>query len=134
LADGGQDRISLQTIKGKVGYKIVKFVILTTDPSGDTWEHIVKIYNTKQTSVDNTIDFTDPNLLAVGYISQNDTLRGGFSQYIFDSMVFNQDIYITQVDEAAGNQGCNYYIDLEVIPLTEQGAEYTTIKDLRSNA
>ena len=131
LADGGQDRIRLQTIKGKVGYRIVKFVILTTTPSGDTWEHVVKVYTEKQTTINNEINFTDSSLLAVGYISQNDTLRGGFSQYIFDNMVFNQDIYVTQVDEAAGSQACNYYLELEVIPLDDAGAEYTTLKDLR---
>jgi len=131
LADGGQQRIRLQTIKGKVGYKIIKFAIMTTNPSEDTWEHIVKVYTEEQTTVDNEINFTDSSLLAVGYISQNYTLRGGFSNYIFDNHIFNQDIYVTQVDEAAGNQACNYYLELEVIPLDDAGAEYTTLKDLR---
>ena len=131
LADGGQDRIRLQTIKGKVGYKIVKFQIIGSTPGADTQESLVKIYKTEQSSVTGTVNFTDTDLLACaiwqlreapGY-SLNETV-------IFDSEIFNQDIYISHND-VGGSEDCNYYLELEVIPLDDAGAEYTTLKDMR---
>jgi len=43
----------------------------------------------------------------------------------------NQDIYITNYDGTSANT-LNYYLELEVIPLDDSGAEYTTLKDMRS--
>jgi len=132
LADGGQDRIRLSTIKGKVGYKIVKLAAIGRDTGSSIMEHTVKIYKTKQTSIDNTVDFTDSDLLAVDYIQGGAgvTAWSGSSVIIFDNEVFNQDIYITQED-THGSSPCNYYLELEVIPLDDAGAEYTTLKDMR---
>jgi len=132
LADGGQDRIRLQTIKGKVGYRITKFQVVPTDPGAAIGEHIVKIYKTEQSTVDNIIDFTDSDLLAAAALS---THSGNllFNQVIiFDNQIFNQDIYITHNDRAA-TAACNYYFELEVIPLDDAGAEYTTLKDMRTS-
>jgi len=134
LADGAQDRIRLSTIKGKVGYRVTKFQILRQVPTSSI-DHVVKIFNEKQTTVPTssaTIDLTDSTLLAVAALSGT-----AFGEYdttiIFDNEIFNQDIFVTHTDND-GSDACNYYIELEVITLTEQGAEYTTIKDLRSNA
>ena len=44
LAHGGQDRIRLSTIKGKVGYRIKKFQLMPQDANEDT-EHVMKIYS-----------------------------------------------------------------------------------------
>ena len=132
LADGGQDRIRLSTIKGKVGYKIVKLEAIGKDPGTGVMEHILKIYKTKQTTVDNTVDFTDSDLLGVIYINnQGEAHYSGSSIIIFDNEVFNQDIYITHED-TQDTLPCNYYFELEVIPLDDAGAEYTTLKDMRS--
>ena len=131
LADGGQDQIRLQTIKGKVGYKITKFQIIGAEPGQQHMEHTVKIYKNEQSTIDNAIDFTDSSLLGVAYIQ--DSHSGDYPSsldIIFDTEVFNQDIYVTHED-TAGSQPCNYYIELEVIPLDDAGAEYTTLKDMR---
>ena len=46
---------------------------------------------------------------------------------------FNQDIFVSNVAGAGqASTGVNYYLELEVIPLDEAGAEYTTLKDMRS--
>jgi len=132
LADGAQDRIRLQTIKGKVGYRITKFeVIPTLMGTGGAKESTLMIWKTLQSSVSTsvaTVDFTDSDLLAVAfYKSQDATFQW---QVIFDNEVFNQDIYITHTN-TDGSVACNYYIELEVIPLDDAGAEYTTLKDLR---
>jgi len=131
LADGGQDRIRLQTIKGKVGYKLTKFQLMPQEPGEEHHEHTVKIYKSEQTTVNNTINFTDSDLLAAGYYQDAASQDNPSSMdIIFDTEIFNQDIYITGVD-TVGSVPINYYIELEVIPLDDSGAEYTTLKDMR---
>jgi len=131
LAHGGQDHIRLQTIKGKVGYRILKFETMFQSPGQASPEHVVKIYKTKQTTITSLVDFTDLDLLAVSLYLESSNAWYGRTHTIFDNEIFNQDIYVTQKDAGADSQSCNYYIELEVIPLDDAGAEYTTLKDLR---
>jgi len=136
LANGGQDRIRLKTMKGKVGYKIIKFEIIPNFPGGATQESVVQIWKTEIASVPTSsalIDFTDSDLLAAAYYVQYGLPAQGQNTFvaIFDNEVVNQDIYITHTDNDS-DVACNYYIELEVIPLDDAGAEYTTLKDMRS--
>ena len=133
LAHGGQDRIRLQTIKGKVGYRIVKFELVTASPGQASPEHVMKIYKTEQATPDALVNFTDSDLLAVGLYLENSGAWYGRTHTIFDNEIFNQDIYISQKDAGAGTLSCNYYLELEVIPLDDAGAEYTTLKDMRQS-
>jgi len=90
LAATGQERIRLQTIKGKVGYRIVKFELITQEPGETAVEHVLKIYKSNQTTVDNTIDFSDSDLLAAGYYMDGPSSNTpGFLSVIFDSEIFN---------------------------------------------
>jgi len=140
LANSAQDRIRLQTIKGKVGYKIAKFELMTHIPAdaNDT-EHIVMIWKSARTTTElgNTTtaqpDFTVSDLLAVGVNIQDVTGSGHgyWTSSIFDNEIFNQDIYISARDVGGTAVACNYYLELEVIPLDDAGAEYTTLKDMR---
>jgi len=132
LAHGGQDRIRLSTIKGKMGYKIIKFQVIQEEPGEDNVELTMKIYKTKQTTINNTVNFTDSDLLAVNYYQAAGTTYPHASRIIFDNEIFNQDIYITVNDIAGGSKSGNYYLELEVMDLSEMGAEYTTLKDLRA--
>jgi len=131
LADGGQDRIRLQTIKGKVGYRITKFQLMPYDGGNVNQESTVKIYRNKQSTIDGLVNFTDSDLLAAGYLENTSgaNYTGVPLVVIFDNTLFNQDIYVTHKDTSSGT--CNYYIELEVIPLDDAGAEYTTLKDMR---
>jgi len=132
LADGGQERIRLSTMKGKVGYKIVKFQVIGDLPGAQGMEHVVKIYKSKQSTIDGTVNFSDNTLLGVAYIQDHDNVAYPTSMdVIFDREMVNQDIYITQVDTDTA-RACNYYLELEVIPLDDKSAEYTTVKDLRT--
>ena len=133
VADGGQDRISLHTIQGKVGYRIVKFQLLGVD-SNTSYENVTKIYLIEQSTINGDIDFTDPTVLAAGIYQQNSVGQAYplDSIIIFDNKIVNQDIYVT-CKNAEGNEDINYYIELEATSLTDMGAEYTTIKDLRAN-
>jgi len=136
LADGGQDRIRLSTIKGKVGYRIAKFRLFPNQPGQQTVENTLMIWNTEQASVSLTaavVDFTDSNLLGVGTFHETHADNLVTTDIVvFDREIFNQDIYITHTDTSGGAIPCNYYLELEVIPLDDAGAEYTTLKDLRS--
>ena len=132
LDDDKQDRIRLQTIKGKVGYRIKKFQAML-NAFGDA-EMILKIYTSAQATNTAEINFTDNQLLGAAMISGD--LVGEHNTedivIIFDNTIFNQDIYITARGDDSG-QPTNYYLELEVIPLDDAGAEYTTLKDFRQS-
>ena len=135
LADGGQERIRLSTIQGKVGYRIVKFQIFPNNPGTQSGEYVMKTYKVKQTTINNVVDFSDPTLLAASYYTDQNapSTTPGEIVTVFDQEVFNQDIYITYID-TDGSESTNYYLELEIIPLTDQGAEYTTMKDIRTQS
>ena len=128
ILHGGQNRIRLQTIKGKVGYRIVKFQVIQLEPGQVNVELTMKIYRHQQTTINNTVNFSDSDLLAVNYY-QSEKPR---VEIIFDNEIFNQDIYLTLDDISGEDDAGNYYLELEVIPLDDSGAEYTTLKDMRS--
>ena len=132
LADGGQDRIRLQTIKGKVGYRISKFQLMGPDNNTD-FEVVLKIYK-KSTTPSTDINFTDTDLLAAG-IAGEDSSRSILNEpvIIFDTEIFNQDIYITNKGHD-NTAAINYYIELELIPLASDEAAITTVKAMRGTA
>ena len=135
LANNGQDRIRLQTIKGKVGYRIVKLDIMTNNPGTQDFETVIKIYKEEQTTVTGAVNFTDSSLLAAATAS-GDATSNNYPTHItiiFDTEIFNQDIYISHESLLSPNPACNYYLELEVIPLDDAGAEYTTLKDMRQS-
>jgi hypothetical protein len=131
LADGGQDRIKLSTIKGKVGYRIIKFQVMPNNLNS-SGEACMKIFKSEQSSATFLFDFTDTDLLAAAYYTVNVSADSYPEDHhvIFDNQIVNQDIYITHKNN--DNVSMNYYIELEVIPLDDKGAEYTTVKDLRT--
>jgi hypothetical protein len=132
LQDGGQDQIRLSTKKGKVGYRIIKFQVMGYEPGITTQESVVMAWKTEQSSVVGVVDFSDADLLATGLLMLHDSSAYQFTtDVIFDHQIVNQDIYITHKDVDTG-QPCNYYLEMEVIPLSDMGAEYTTIKSLRA--
>jgi len=134
LADGAQERIPLSTKDGSVGYKIVKFQILSEEPGQQHAEHTVKIYKTSQSSINNNVNFTDSDLLGVAYYQ--DSSGGDFVsslEVIFDNEIFNQDIYVT-AEDTAGAQPINYYIELEQMKLDHTQNMSATLKAIRGSA
>ena len=134
LTDGGQNRIRLSTKKGKIGYRIVKFQVIQKSPGAAHSEAVVKIYKILQTSIDALIDFSDGNLLAVAMWQKSDSVTySGSETIIFDQEIFNQDIYAT-LDHASGHTDpVNYYLELEMINLTDNAAAVSTLRDIRLN-
>jgi len=136
LADGGQDRISLGTIKGKVGYKIVKFEIIDAAPGTLNTENVVKIYKASQSTIDGVVDFTDSGLLGVAFwvFNASNPAYSTTQAVIFDNEIFNQDIYISQKEVSANANKCNYYIELEQFTLASDEATVATLRDIRTES
>ena len=131
LADDAQDTILLSTKKGEVGYRIIKLQVIGTDPRTVNAEQTLKIYKESQSTIGSTIDFSDNRLLACAYYeSENTTASSTDTTIIFDREIFNQDIYVTNY----GSSATNYYLELEVIRLSEDQAMVATLKDIRNNS
>jgi len=134
LADGAQEQISLATIKGKVGYRIVKLEIMHDEPGQQHAEHTVKIYKSEQTTIDNNVNFSDSDLLAAAYLADNpDQAYPASTIIVFDQEIFNQDIYVT-AEDTTGARGINYYLELEQFTLASDEATVATLKDIKLNA
>jgi len=133
IADGGQDTIVLHTNDGSTGYRIVKFQTIGQEPGVTPLESVCKIYKVSQTAITGTIDFSDNTLLAVSsYARHEDVLASGESEIIiFDSEIFNQDIYVTAFD-TIGALPTNYYLELEQLKLNIDENTVSTLKDIRN--
>ena len=103
------------------------------NPGQDTAEHVVKIYKTSQ-SVDAIIDFSDNRLLAAAiYFGNSNPNYPQDTIIIFDGEVFNQDIYITHLEDNYNNP-VNYYIELEQMTLDLNENTVAPLKDIRNVA
>ena len=132
IADDAIETVPLSTPDGSIGYRIVKFQVLANDPAGTSSESTVKIYSVPQTSATGTIDFSDNTMLAAAYYdNSNNPAYNEPGVVIFDNMTFNQDIYITHLEQT-GSQPVNYYIELEQIKLDLGENTVATLKDIRN--
>ena len=135
IAHNTVKQVRLSTNNGLTGYKIVKFNLINKNIGDVDYSAVVKVYTREQDSVDNDVDFTDPTLVAVGYLTTDasSTIYPDDVVVIFDSLVFNQDIFVTcKQTGASGTDDCNYYLELEQVKLSENEATMATLKDMRS--
>ena len=134
MAPSSQDLIRLSTNNGLTGYKINKLQIITAAPGTATaTEFVVKVFAREQTSTTGTVDFSDGLLLAVAYETDDTTPSNPAGQIIiFDNMKFNQDIFVTAVDNSAGSSDVNYYLELEQFKLSTDEAAVVILKDMRA--
>ena len=135
IADGSSDIINLHTNTGATGYRIRKFQVIPAAPGSATdVEAVMKIYKVPQTAVTATVDFSDPTLLGCAYFQDEATQHNPTSMdVIFDTEIFNQDIYLTY-ESISGGQSMNYYIELEQIKLDMNENTVATLKDIRNIA
>jgi len=133
IADSGIETITLHTNTGTTGYKIKKLSIIPDKPVTAANECVIQIWKIPQTAASSDVDFSNNTLLAVGiYSNQTDTTYYPDDEtIIFDSEVFNQDIYITHKNET-GSRACNYYLELEVVKLDLVENTVATLKDIRN--
>jgi hypothetical protein len=133
LVNGGQDTILLSTRKGETGYRIRKFQAMGTSED-ENYEATIKLYSTFQSTVNISVDFSDTSLLgAILYGDQNSPATAAIQTIVFDQVIFNQDIYVT-FDAASASADMNYYLELEMISLTEDQAMVATLSDIRTNS
>jgi len=138
-ADGDVIEIRLATNDGLTGYKIVKLDGISTAPGTLDEEIIIQAFTTKNDEFGNArtasgnVNFDDPTLIGVCYFKDFATNDNAPSDHtiIFDSMTFNQNIYITVVDVRSSN-GANYYLELEQVKLSKDEAAVATLKDMRA--
>ena len=133
LANDTQDTISLHTNDGSIGYRIVKFQVIAELPGSTSYEQVLKIYKTSQSTSTGKIDFSDQTLLGAAYLvgnSSSNYIDG--VEIIFDNEIFNQDIYITQFSASSGSEGINYYIELEQVKLDLNANTVATLKNIRN--
>ena len=134
LATSGIETINLHTNNGMIGYRIVKLELMPTSPGKTTYENVFKIFTIPQTTVTGKIDFSDQTLLAVGYIANNsNNSTNAQSVVVFDNVIINQDIDITNIDrDDSATQGVNYHIELEQVKLSLDENTVATLKDIRN--
>jgi len=133
IADSAQDTVILHTNNGSTGYRITKFQLFNNDPGGNTTEHVVKIFKVSGKALTNLVDFSDNTLLAAAHIG-NSTQTYAYpplETVIFDTEIFNQDIYIVHRSEGTA-QPINYYIELEQVKLDLNESTVATLKDVRN--
>ena len=131
LAHEEQRTINLHTKDGKTGYKIVKFELMSKN-SNSNIESLTSIYTVKQATVGGNVDFDDVTLLAAGMRWQSTSQASVHeSTIIFDSSIFNQDIFISTYD-GTYNAPMNFYLELEQVDLTEDQALVAIVKNLRN--
>ena len=133
IVAGGQDTVVLHTNKGETGYRIFKFNLFSTSPSTIRTESTVKIYKVAQTSIDGAVDFSDNTLLGVAYLGNYEQAQYPTDTVVvFDTEIFNQDIYITHDGGDADSAPINYYIELEQFKLDLSESTVATLKDIRN--
>ena len=132
LPDGEQESIPLATIRGLIGYKIVKFDIMP-ESVNNAQISTVQIFSIRQGTRTTAIDFSDQTLLGVAVHQNNSSTAYPWSGGIFfDNIIFNQDIYITH-QETGATDSINWYIELAQMPLALDEATVATLKDIRNN-
>ena len=131
IANTGIETIRLSTNDGLTGYKVVKFQLMPVTPHNTPYENIVQVFTTEPGSASSTMDFTNPTLLAAGYTTGSSSTSNSEDMLtIFDNMIFNQDIYITNSAPDTATE-INFYLELEQIKLDLSEATVATLKDMR---
>jgi hypothetical protein len=130
---GTENRIRLKTIKGKIGYKINKFQIMSTTPGTNNVELIGQIFKTSQIgSIGTSVQFTNADLLAAVFYDR--ASNRSTQTIIFDNEKVNQDIFVNITDQSGNTIPANYYIELETMYLSDLESTQMTLKSLRTIA
>jgi hypothetical protein len=133
LASGAQERIRLQTIDGKKGYKIIKFQVFPGDPGSEHYEGTFKVYSVKQTVVDNNVSFSEQTLLASAYYQDDNAKHYNSSvDIVFDEVIFNQDIFVTYIGTDGATAAMNFYMELKRTNLDDVEASAVILKNFRN--
>jgi len=137
LADGGQTRIRLGTIRGEIGYRINKLEGFPSLPTTTDFESVLQVWSVKQDPVATEaplVDFSNSRLLgALFYTGMGSTYSANSDIVVFDNVTFNQDIFITHT-EGVSNFSFNYYLELEQVKLNLGESTVATLMDMRGDS
>ena len=125
LADGGEDEINLERQNVNLAYRIVKFVVFPNFPGTQDYESTLQVWRESQDSISTTtatVDFTDADLLAVGYFVEDKSATYGNPPgviAVFDNILFSRNIYVTHTSTISSSvdESMNYYLELEEVPV-----------------
>ena len=137
LESGEFDTITLHSNNGETGYRIVKFDVFPALPDNNH-ETVTKIYSVAGADVTTptlAIDFSDQILLGAAWYAFEGSGSGeatGYLNVVFDQMVFNQDIYVT--NKCGQGRAMNYYVELEQVKLKLDENTVATLKDIKNVA
>jgi hypothetical protein len=139
LSPGDVQTIRLSTNDGLTGYKINKFEVMQQTPGVGDVELVFQVFTSKLDETGSirtasaTVDFNDPTLVGVAVHRQDPNNNSTADRtVIFDTMKFNQDIYITLADAMTAVVDGNYYLELEQVKLSKDEATVATLKDMRA--
>jgi len=118
LIDGGQDEINLERQNVNLAYRILKFELMPNTPGAVAQESTVKVYREEQSSVDAVINFDDTDLIGAAFYAADIHQASNSNAIVvtFDNVLFSRNIYVTH-SETAATASCNYYIELEEVPV-----------------
>ena len=132
LPIGVEQQIDLKTLKGKVGYQIKQFQVISTTPGAVVSELVGKITKVKDPNIGPSINFTNSDLMAISYTQETTSSSGGSNQIIiFDNEITNQNMFITMTDSSGATVPTNYYLELETMALNDLQATQLTLKNIR---
>ena len=131
---GLQAKLNLRTIKGKVGYKVSKFQIMSQTAGSATGTFVAQIFKKDQTgAVSAVVDFSNPDLVAVVFANFSSSVNSPtYETIIFDNEMFNQNVFVTIQDPDGGTQECNYYVELEAKEINDLESTMLTLKNIRT--
>ena len=129
---GVEQQIDLKTLKGKVGYQIKQFQVISTTPGAVVSELVGKITKVKAPNIGPSINFTNSDLMAISYTQETTSSSGGSNQIIiFDNEITNQNIFVSISDAGSGTTPANYYIELETMALSDLETTKLTLQNIR---
>tara|TARA_B100000700_G_C14510549_1_gene608383 strand:- start:140 stop:571 length:432 start_codon:yes stop_codon:yes gene_type:complete len=130
IPNNGTVKLSLATNNGSIGYKLMKFQIMPVQ-SYNNYEITSKMFKTEPGTPSSDVDLSDNTIVAAAFSGLADGKYAGAKTVIMDRDVFNQDVYLTAVDNG-GSQDCNFYLELETMTLDQNENTLVTLKDIRN--
>tara|TARA_B100000700_G_C14552819_1_gene627369 strand:+ start:118 stop:549 length:432 start_codon:yes stop_codon:yes gene_type:complete len=130
IPNGETVKLSLATNNGSIGYRLMKFQIMPVQ-SYNNYEITSKLFKTEPGAPSSDVNLSDNTIVGVAFSGLADGKYAGAKTVIMDRDVFNQDIYITAVDNG-GSQDCNFYLELETMTLDLNENTLVTLKDIRN--
>jgi hypothetical protein len=136
------ETVHLHTNDGSTGYKIKSLMVMPVDTGGSVNtanEATLQVYTTNTEAIRQaalthaSVDFSNQTLIGVAYFLRDQGVVAITSEtIIFDTLTFNQDIYLVYKDSQTNAVGLNWHIELEQVKLDLNENTVATLKDIRN--